>query len=93
MAYRKKHSTETALISVTDGQLNNADQELVSLLTRLDLSAAFNTLHQRILLDRLSHTFGVGETALEWFASYLVSRTQSVVIDGMSSKLRCPPGI
>ena len=51
----------------------------------LHLSAAFNTLDHRILLDRLSRTFGVGGTALEWFASYIISRTQSLVINGISS--------
>ena len=38
-----------------------------------------------ILLDRLSHAFGVDGTALDWFASYLVSRTRSVVVGGISS--------
>ena len=38
-----------------------------------------------ILLDRLSHAVGVDGTALGWFASYLISPTQSVVVDGISS--------
>ena len=48
-AYRKKHSTETALLSVVDGLLGNADDRLVSVLALLDLSAAFDTLDHPIL--------------------------------------------
>ena len=43
-AYRKNHNTETALLSVFDGLLRNADDRLVSVLALLDLSAAFDTL-------------------------------------------------
>ena len=39
-AYRKNHSTETALLSVVDGLLRNADDRLVLLLALLDLSTA-----------------------------------------------------
>ena len=52
-AYRKNQSTETALLSVTDGLLRNADDRLVSVLALLDLSAAFDTLDHPILLQRL----------------------------------------
>ena len=45
-AYRKNHST--ALISVVDGLLRNADDRLVSVLALLDLSAAFDTLDHPI---------------------------------------------
>ena len=56
-AYRKNHSTETALLSVVDGLLRNADDRLVSVLALLDLSAAFDTLDHPILLQRLETTF------------------------------------
>ena len=42
-AYRKNHSTETALLSIVDGLLRNADHRLFSVLALLDLSAAFLT--------------------------------------------------
>ena len=41
--YRQNHSTETAVLSVLDGQLGSADERLVSLVALLDLSAAFDT--------------------------------------------------
>ena len=66
-AYRQNHSTETLLLSVTDSLLCKADNRLVSLLTLLDQSAAFDTLDHKILLNRLSYTFGISGTVFKWF--------------------------
>ena len=82
-AYRKNHSTETALLSVVDGLLRNADDRLVSVLALLDLSAAFDTLDHPILLQRLETTFGISGSVLHWFASYLEGREQSVKVDNI----------
>ena len=79
-AYRKNHSTETALLSVVDGLLRNADDRLVSVLALLDLNAAFDTLDHPILLQRLETTFGISGTVLHWFGSYLEGREQSVKV-------------
>ena len=84
-AYRKYHSTKTAVLSVLEGLLTKSDQKLVSILALLDLSAAFDTLDHAILLRRLESTFGISEVALSWFESYLSDRTQSVVVDGLIS--------
>ena len=87
-AYRKDHSTETAVLSVLDGLLVSANERLVSLVTVLDLSAAFDTLGHKILLQRLETTYGVRRTVLGWFASYLSERFQSVIADGVVSASR-----
>ena len=84
-AYRKNHSTETALLSVVGGLLRNADDRPVSVLALLDLSEAFDTLDHPILLQRLETTFGISGTVLHWFASYLKGREQSVMVDNVLS--------
>jgi len=49
-AYRKGHSTETALLDVLDGAFTAADDKHVTLLIGLDLSAAFDTVDHDLLL-------------------------------------------
>ena len=49
-AYRKKHSTETAMLRVLSDVLTSADVWEVTLLGLLDLSAAFDCVDHDILL-------------------------------------------
>ena len=50
-AYRKFHSTETALFRVQSNILMSMDRQEVTLLILLDLSAAFDTIDHRVVLD------------------------------------------
>ena len=84
-AYRANRSTETALLRILHDLLLATDSKQVSLLTLLDLSAAFDTIDHSILLTRLNETFGISNTALSWFESYLSDRTQTVSVNGILS--------
>ena len=75
-AYRANHSTKTALLKVKTDILNNMDQKRVTFLVLLDLSAAFDLVSCKLLLNHLYYRFGVTGTALKWIESYLTSRTQ-----------------
>ena len=57
-AYRKFRSTKTALLRIKHDILMNMNQQCVTLLVTLDLSAAFDTIDHVILLKRL-HSFGI----------------------------------
>ena len=85
-AYRADHSTETALLRVTNDLLTACDRGSVSIPTVLDLSAAFDTLDHNILQQRLEQSFGISGVALRWFASYLIGRSQKVVVGGRASQ-------
>ena len=52
----------------------------ISPVTFFDLSAAFDTVDHSILLSRLQNRFGIRNTALNWFHSYLHSREQFVSV-------------
>ena len=84
-AYRRDHSTETALLRVRNDVLEALDARKQVLLVLLDLTAAFDTIDHDILLHRLERRFGICGPALNWISSYLRDRTQCVSIDGCCS--------
>ena len=77
-AYRKLHSTETALCKIHDDLVSNTCHRKASLLV-LDLSAAFDTVDHQLLLSDFSDC-GVEGTALSFLESYLENREQCVAI-------------
>jgi hypothetical protein len=84
-AYRKHHSTETALVRIQNDILRAIDNKQCVCLVLLDLSAAFDTVDHPTLITRLSDRFGVRNSALEWIKSYLHERKQFVNILGVKS--------
>jgi len=93
-AYRKHHSTETALLKIMDDLYRIKDDRRSAVLIGLDLSAAFDTIEHDILLERLKSVFGISGTVLRWLESYLSEREQTVVAGGERSKsVRCTFGV
>ena len=86
-AYRKFHSTETALLKLANDIFENIDSGKITILTALDMSAAFDTLDHATLLHRLKHTFGLSGFVISWIQSYLFSRSSFVKIDSSSSPI------
>jgi len=50
---KKMHSTETALINVSDNLLKAIEEKSASLLVLLDMSKAFDSLNHNLLLEKL----------------------------------------
>ena len=84
-AYRQSHSCETALLRVQNDIVLAVSEKKVVLLVLLDLTAAFDTVNHKTLLQILER-LGVRGTTLHWFTSYLHDRSQSVKIGGASSE-------
>ena len=90
-AYRRFHSTETALLLTLDRIYHSIDQGFSTVLVSLDLSAAFDTIDHPTLLNRLSTSYGVHGAVLSWFKSYLSNRSQFVLIENSKSSISPSP--
>jgi Reverse transcriptase (RNA-dependent DNA polymerase)/Endonuclease-reverse transcriptase len=84
-AYRRHHSTETALLKITDDIFAGFDDRQSTILVALDQSAAFDCVDHDTLFSRLHQTFGLSGRALSWVRSYLTERSSFVRWKGCSS--------
>ena len=88
-SYRQLHSTETTLrlLNVHNDILSNMDKQEITPLVLLYLSATFDTIDRKIMLEVLKSDFGICGDALQWFRSYLSERKQRIIIKQQSSKI------
>ena len=86
-AYRSHHSTEDAVLGVVERLVSNIDSGLISSVTTLDLSKAFDSIDHGLLLNKLSW-YGISD---EWFRSYLTDRHQ--IVRGGRQTLRVTCGV
>ena len=77
-AYRRSHSTETALVHVMNNILCSLGDRHAVLFVALDLSAAFDTVDY-LLLESVLARLGIQGKAADWFKSYLGGREQQVI--------------
>ena len=73
--FRSNHSTDTALLTVTDRVFEAMDKREVSLLCMLDLSKCFDVVPH----DRLVKKMQLYNIDTRWFGSYLAGHFQRVV--------------
>ena len=73
------------MLRIVNDILSALDNDNISVLLLLDLSAAFDIIDHQILLSRLNSVFGIQTTALQWFHSYLSDRYQSTSVSNSSS--------
>ena len=84
--YRKHHSTETAVLNITNDILSKKDSHQATALVSIDLSAAFDLVDHDVLVKRLDNYFGFSVTVLDWFKSFLSDRSQCVILGSARSK-------
>ena len=84
-AYKKAHSTETALVRISNDILQATDNNKCVILASLDLSAAFDTVDHSTFVYRLKNLYGVSDISLRWFTSYLANRSYKVCVNGSLS--------
>jgi len=86
-AYRRFHSTETAVLKVYNDLLLAADSGQVSALCLLDLTAAFDTVDHDLVMRCLERQFGLRGVVLQWLSSYLSDRSVRVALGSNSSSV------
>ena len=82
--YSKFSSTNVALLKVIDSWKRAIDNGLKPVIVFLDVRKAFDVIKHEVLLTKLE-SYGLKESELRWFKSYLSERLQNVVYKGTNS--------
>ena len=75
--FRSMHSGLTALLETTNNWSINIDDGLLNGVLFIDLKKAFDTIDHEIILRKFAN-YGVDQSALRFFASYLRNRSQKM---------------
>ena len=84
--FRKKHSTNHALIEITESIRKALDNNRYACGIFIDLQKAFDTVNHTILINKLNY-YGIRGIGNNWFKSYLSNRTQYVSTQGFDSEI------
>ena len=77
--FRPNHSTNSALIEITEQIRKACDKGLFACGVYLDLKKAFDTVNHNILLTKLEH-YGIKGNANYWLRSFLTDRKQNTSV-------------
>ena len=78
--FRENHSTELALLSLTERIYEAVDNKKYVIIVSVDLRKAFDVIQHDILLDKLEN-LGIRGFMLKWFSAYLKNRTQKTIVN------------
>ena len=82
--FRKKHSTNPALIEITESIRNALDNKKYACGIFIDLQKAFDTVNHYILINKLNY-YGIRGVGNNWFKSYRTNRSRYVSSQGFDS--------
>ena len=85
--FRSSHSTEHANVEIVDRISSAVDQGQTPTAIYLDLSKAFDILNPKIMIEKLKY-YGVSDSAIAWFASYLSERPHYVALGNDQSETK-----
>ena len=85
--FRNNHSTDHALIEITEQIRNACDKKLFTCGVYLDLQKAFDTVNHEILITKLKH-YGIRGASYKWFQSFLCQRLQYTKVKESESSLK-----
>ena len=85
--FHSNHSTNHAILLITDKIQKAIERKLYSCGIFLDLSKAFDTVNHDILLKKLENC-GIRGIAKQWFCSHLSNRKQFVSLGSIKSEER-----
>ena len=83
--FRSNHSTNHALLLITDKIQRAIENKEYACGIFLDLKKAFDTVDHKILLKKMEY-YGVRGIANQWFSSYLINRKQFVSVGNAISE-------
>ncbi len=91
--FRQKHSTNHALLDITENIRAALDKGHYACGIFVDLQKAFDTVNHSILIKKLNH-YGIRGSLLEWFKSYLNNRKQfTSILSFESNQLNISHGV
>ena len=99
--FRQNHSTQTALLKLTEdiraGVDERTEKKLITILLLFDFSKAFDTISPSRLLRKLI-SIGFSRAAVKWLKPYITEREQKVITtcngqsDWLTTNLGVPQG-
>ena len=90
--FRKKHSTEQAILKLTDKLKSVIDNKQLTCGLLLDFLKAFDTSNHKILLEKLQK-YEMRGVPLQWFTSYLTIIVNNTITYTDSEMLRMTCGV
>ncbi len=84
-AYRQNHNTQTSLHRVVDDWIDNMCDNMYTGVCFLDIKKCFDTIDHNVLLEKMKY-YGIDNSELKWFKSYLEDRSQIVKCNGQTSE-------
>ena len=91
--FLKGHSSETALLKLTQDCRYNLDNNNKTAILSLDLSKAFDLVNHKLLLKKLQ-AYGLCSASIQLIESYLSERSQQVRVDShLSTRFKLPSGV